>query len=482
MPLLRTLGGWTRRGPQPTTTPALSAVRRSLSSAPPPSSSGRSQACPVVISRGSGSRVWDTADREYIDLSSCNAPLGHAHPGLTVAIAAQAATLGTALGLLPAFPCEEAARLVAEYFGYARAVFFDSHAGAADAARQTAHALAAAESPVVAYNMSIFLCAAMPPLSTDAPGAEPRMDAGCNGFGSRSLAAREARELLRQRIWPVQTIAFGDLDALENAVKVNVVCALEVEPVQIDAGVIIPRDAYIRKAVDICRRNNVLVIADERRTGFGRTGRPLFCDHAGGAKPDMVLLGSALTGGMMASSCLLLSESVSTRLDKFSLNRALAHVTSPLACSVALATVEAFRSNNLCENAEKIGAELRKRLGRRTGTRRVFNRGDIRGRGLLNGLVIGEPHEPLAQQVCLAMAQEGLLANCEQNVVFLTPALTMTENELSTAVSIIRNAVQGVLDSGAPEPLGAVKSESSPVRRARRSNTAGNKNARAQVV
>jgi ornithine--oxo-acid transaminase len=479
MPSLRTLGRWTRRRIPPTSRLALG-DRRRLSSALPSASSRPEASCPIVISRGSGCRVWDTADREYLDFSSYNSPLGHAHPGLTVALAAQAATLGTAPGLLPAYPCDEAASLVAEYFGYARAVFFDSHAGAADAARQAALALAAAGSPV-AYNMSIFLYAAMPPLNTDAPGAVPRMDAGCHGFGSRSLASREAQQLLRQRILPFQTISFGDLDALAHAVKINVVCALEVEPIQIDAGVIIPRDAYMRRVVDICRKNNVLVIADERRTGFGRTGRPLFCDHGAGAKPDMVLLGSALTGGMLPSSCLLLNESVSARLDRCDLSKGIKHMTSPLASAAALATLEAFKSNHLCEHSDKMGAELRKRLGRRTGTRNVFNRGDIRGRGLLNGLVIGEPQEPLAQQVCLAMAQDGVLANHEQNIVLLTPPLTMTENDLTTAVSIIRNAVQGVLGTGPPE-VGPLKAVSARVRPAKRSNKAGDVSARTPVV
>jgi ornithine--oxo-acid transaminase len=401
-----------------------------------------------VIARGSGSRVWDTVGREYLDFASCNSPLGHAHTGLTVALATQAAMLASTPMCLRAQPCEEAALVTADYFGYARALLFDSHAGAAVIARHIARALyLAAESGVIQNTSPTLLCASSQNLSPDTFRATKAIPTGDNGFGSRSVVAHELHQLLHEGPWPAKAICFDDLDALEEAVTRRSICAFQVEPVQIDAGVVLARDAYMRKVVDICRKHNVAVIADERRTGLGRTGRLLFCDHDGGVKPDMVLLGSALTGGLLPSSCLLLSKAVEEKMGDVDTLIAMSPMTSPMASSVVLATLDAFRASNICENSEKLGADLRRRLRRRVGQQSVLRVGSIRGRGLLNALVFGGRQDVVAQKICLAMAQEGILANSEQNVIFLTPPLVMTEGEVKTTVSVIKKCVRRVLDS-----------------------------------
>jgi ornithine--oxo-acid transaminase len=403
---------------------------------------------PIVIARGSGSRVWDTVGREYLDFASCNSPLGHAHPELTVALATQAAMLASTPMCLRAQPCEEAALVTAEYFGYAQALLFDSHAGAAVVARHIARALyLAAETGVIRDTSPTLLCASSENLSPVSLGATRAIPFGNNGFGSRSVVAHELHQLLHEAPSPAKAICFDDLDALEEAVSRKSICAFQVEPVQIDAGVVLARDAYMRKVVDICRKHNVPVIADERRTGLGRTGRLLFCDHDGGVKPDMVLLGSALTGGLLPSSCLLLSKAVAENMGDVDTQFAMPPMSSPMASSVVVATLDAFKASNLCENAEKLGADLRRRLRRRVGQQSMLRVGTVRGRGLLNALVFGGRQDAVAQKICLAMAQEGLLANSEQNVIFLTPPLVITEGELKTTVSVIKKCVRRVLDS-----------------------------------
>lgn len=254
-------------------------------------------------------------------------------------------------------------------------------------------------------------------------------------------------------------IAYDDLDELQKAVSHPDVCAFMVEPIQGEAGVVVPQQGYLAKTHDICKANNVLLIADEVQTGLGRTGKMLCADHDG-VKPDLVVLGKALSGGMYPVSAVLGSNEVLGLLRPG--EHGSTYGGNPLACAVAMAALDVIEKEKLCHNSIQMGEVLRKSLLINRRVTRNIMRG-VRGRGLMNALVIRDlkGDGTTAWDVCMEMARNGVLAKpTHGHIIRLAPPLSITKEEVEHACVVIREAMRVVAVAHDRETRRAVEDDS----------------------
>ena len=215
-----------------------------------------------------------------------------------------------------------------------------------------------------------------------------------------------------------------------------------VEPIQGEAGVVVPDDGYMKKVKELCEKHNVLMIADEVQTGLCRTGYNLACDHDG-VKPDILVLGKALSGGVIPVSAVLASDDVMMTLNPG--EHGSTYGGNPLACKVATAALEVLRDENLAENSAARGEQLRTGLQSLVGNSAIET---VRGRGLLNAIVINQPKGGYgdlgkAYELCVNMQEFGLLAKpTHGNIIRFAPPLTITEQEIDTCLGIIETSVR----------------------------------------
>ncbi|KAI6204773.1 hypothetical protein M3Y94_00715500 [Aphelenchoides besseyi] len=225
------------------------------------------------------------------------------------------------------------------------------------------------------------------------------------------------------------SIPFDDVGALEEAISKPNVAAFMLEPVQGEAGVIVPNDGYLKKVRELCTRYNVLMIADEVQTGLGRTGKMLAVDHEE-VRPDIVTLGKALSGGMLPVSAVLADNEVMLTIKPG--QHGSTYGGNPLACRIAMEAVKIIKDEKLVENAEKMGTILRREL-RRLPRKSVMK---VRGKGLLVGIVINPNVN--AWEVCLKLKERGVLAkNTHGDIIRFAPPLTIREGEIREASQII---------------------------------------------
>ena len=217
-----------------------------------------------------------------------------------------------------------------------------------------------------------------------------------------------------------------------------------VEPIQGEAGVVVPPDNYMKDVKELCEKHNVLLIADEVQTGIGRTGYDLAVQHDD-CKPDMVVLGKALSGGVLPVSGVLASDEVMLQLKPG--EHGSTYGGNPLACRVAQAALEVLREEKLCENAVERGEQLRAGLSSLVGSSAIEK---VRGRGLLNAIVIDQPKAGYgdlgkAWDLCLIMMENGMLAKpTHGNIIRFAPPLTITEEEVDTCLGIIETSLKGL--------------------------------------
>ena len=237
-------------------------------------------------------------------------------------------------------------------------------------------------------------------------------------------------------------IPYNDLTALENALKANPnIAAFMFEPIQGEAGVVVPHDGYLKGVRELCSKYNVLMIADEVQTGLCRTGKMLACDHEQ-VKPDMLILGKALSGGTMPVSAVLTSDEVMLTIKPG--EHGSTYGGNPLACAVAMESLQVLVDEKLAENAERMGELFRARMTALMTKSSLVTL--VRGRGLLNAIVI-KPFgdSKTAYDVCLAMLANGLLAKqTHGDIIRFAPPLTITEEQMNKACDIIENTILGL--------------------------------------
>jgi ornithine--oxo-acid transaminase len=236
-----------------------------------------------------------------------------------------------------------------------------------------------------------------------------------------------------------EIIPYNDINSLELALKDPNVAAFMVEPIQGEAGVIVPDENYLYDAYKLCKKSNVLFIADEVQTGIGRTGRLLCCDHHG-FKPDILILGKALSGGVLPVSAVLSSDEIMLTIKPGEHGSTFGG--NPLGCKVAIAALKVIKDENLCNNAELMGIHFRKKINEYIKKSNIVKL--IRGKGLLNAIVINDDEESeTAWNICLKLKENGLLAKpTHGNIIRFAPPLTISENEMTNAINIIINSIK----------------------------------------
>jgi ornithine--oxo-acid transaminase len=229
-------------------------------------------------------------------------------------------------------------------------------------------------------------------------------------------------------------IPYNDLKALEKVLQDPDVAGFLVEPIQGEAGVFVPDEGYLKKAYDLCKKHNVLFIADEVQTGIARTGKLLACDHEG-VRPDILILGKALSGGVIPISAVLADDEIMLTIKPGEHGSTFGG--NPLAAKVAIAALEVIKNENLAENAEKLGKIFRDEMKSIKSDMIEL----VRGKGLLNAVVIRPKGDKTAWDVCLAMKDKGLIAKpTHDHIIRFAPPLVITEPQLREAISLIKEA------------------------------------------
>ena len=236
-----------------------------------------------------------------------------------------------------------------------------------------------------------------------------------------------------------EIIPYNDIESLKDSLKDQNVVAFMVEPIQGEAGVVVPDDDYLKKAYDLCKESNVLFIADEVQTGIGRTGKMLCCEHHG-FKPDILILGKALSGGVFPVSAILASDEVMLTIKPGEHGSTFGG--NPVACEVAMAALNVIRDEKLAENAAKMGVIFREKLQSYINESKIVE--EIRGKGLLNAIIINdEENSDIAWNICLKMAQNGLLAKpTHGNIIRFAPPLIINEEQLNNCIDIIISSLK----------------------------------------
>lgn len=372
---------------------------------------------PVVLVRGEGVYVWDAEGRRYMDMLSAYSALnqGHRHPRILAALYRQAERLTLTSRAFHNDQMGPFLRELCEWTGFERGLLMNTGAEAVETAIKAARKWGYEKKGVPDNEAEIIVCE--------------------GNFHGRTttIIGFSSEELYRRGFGPFtpgfKIIPYGDLAALEAAITDRTVAFL-VEPVQGEAGVVVPPDGYMRGAAELCRSRNVLLIADEIQTGFGRTGRVFACDWEG-VKPDAVCVGKALGGGVYPVSALLANNEV---MDVFTPGtHGSTFGGNPLGAAVAREAIAVTKSERLVERAAELGPWFMERL-RQIDSPHVEQ---VRGRGLLIGVVI-RPESGTARPFCEALAQRGILAKeTHEQVIRFAPPLVVTREQLEEVLPAI---------------------------------------------
>jgi len=383
---------------------------------------------PVVLEKGQGVYVWDVDGKRYYDFLSAYSAVnqGHCHPKIVKALTDQAQKLcltsrafyNDCLG-----PYE---KFATEFFGYDKLLPMNSGAEAVETALKLARRWGYKVKGIPENEALIIVCEGnfhgrtitIVTMSSD-PDSYSQYGPFTPGF--------------------IQ-IPYNDTEALEKVLneKGDKVCAMVVEPIQGEAGVYVPSDGYLKRCYDLCHKHNVLFVADEVQTGIGRTGKMFACDHEG-IRPDMITIGKALSGGTLPVSAVLADDEI--MLTILPGEHGSTFGGFPLAAKVAVAALEVIRDEHLTENAARLGVIFREEIGKIKSP--YFK--SVRGKGLLNA-VITEPRNGIeAWDICLRLAEKGLLAKpTHRHIIRFAPPLVITEEQLREAIGIIRDVFESL--------------------------------------
>jgi len=376
---------------------------------------------PVALTRGLGALVWDIDDRQYFDFLSAYSAVnqGHCHPRIIDALTAQASRLTLTSRAFHNDVLGEYEEYATRLFGYEKLLPMNTGVEAGETAVKMARKWAYMVKGVPDNQARVIFCR--------------------NNFWGRTMSAVSSSTdpTAYKHYGPFMPgydiIPYNDLAALETACADFNVAAFMVEPIQGEAGVVVPDPGYLKGVRDICTRYNVLFIADEVQTGLARTGRRLACDHED-VKPDILLLGKALSGGVLPVSACLADDAVMGCIKPGT--HGSTYGGNPLACRVAIAALQVLEDEGLAERADRLGGILRDQLSKLPGDKVTT----VRGKGLLNAVVVTPQLD--AMEVCLKLAQNGLLAKpTHGDIIRLAPPLVISEQQLLECADIIKDTI-----------------------------------------
>ncbi|MCD6567009.1 MAG: ornithine--oxo-acid transaminase [Bacteroidales bacterium] len=377
---------------------------------------------PVVLERGEGVYVWDVEGKRYYDFLSAYSAVnqGHCHPKIVNALAEQSKILTLTSRAFYNNVLGEYEEFITNYFGYDKVLPMNTGAEGDETAIKLCRKWAYQKKGISENEARIIVCE--------------------GNFHGRTITVismstdPEARNEFGPYTPGFITIPYNNIDALEKEIKNPNVAGFLVEPIQGEAGVFVPDEGYLKKAYNLCRKNNVLFIADEVQTGIARTGKLLACDHEG-VHPDILILGKALSGGVLPVSAVLADDDIMLTIKPGEHGSTFGG--NPVAAKVAIAALEVVKEEKLAENAERLGEIFRNEF-RNIDSEMIKL---VRGKGLLNAVVISPKGGKKAWDVCLTMKEYGVIAKpTHGDIIRFAPPLTITEEQLRDAMERIKKA------------------------------------------
>jgi ornithine--oxo-acid transaminase len=382
---------------------------------------------PVVLKKGSGVYVWDVNDKKYFDFLSAYSAVnqGHCHPKITKALVDQSSKLTLTSRAFFNNVLGEYEKFITDFFGYDRVLPMNTGVEGGETAIKLARKWA--------YEVK------------GVPSNKAKIIFVTGNFWGRTLAAISSSNdpTSTTNFGPFmpgyEIIPYNNINALKKALKDPCVAGFMVEPIQGEAGVVVPDENYLLDAYKLCRQHNVLFIADEVQTGIARTGKMLCCDHHG-FKPDILILGKALSGGVFPVSAVLSSHEIMLTIKPG--EHGSTYGGNPLACQVAIAALKVIKDEDLCKNSELMGEYFRTELKKYISKSKTVKL--VRGKGLLNAIVINDhPESDTAWKICLNLKENGLLAKpTHGNIIRFAPPLTIKKEEVELAVKIIISSLK----------------------------------------
>jgi len=378
---------------------------------------------PVVLAKGEGVFVWDVEGKKYYDFLSSYSAVnqGHCHPKIVAALKEQADTLTLTSRAFHNDVLGQYEEFVTKLFGYDKVLPMNTGVEGGETANKLARKWGYMKKGIEKNKARIIFAK--------------------GNFWGRTLAAISSSDdpSSYEGFGPFMPgydlIPYNDLEALETELKDFNVCAFMVEPIQGEAGVVVPDEGYLAGVRKLCNKYNVLFIADEVQTGIARTGKMLACDYED-ARPDLLILGKAISGGVFPVSAVLADDEIMLCIQPGEHGSTFGG--NPLACKVAQAALEVVIDENLAENAYRLGKIFRREL-------RAFDNDMItlvRGRGLLNAIVIKPKDGNEAWDVCLKLRDNGLLAKpTHGDIIRFAPPLVITEEQLMDCIAIIKKTI-----------------------------------------
>ena len=375
---------------------------------------------PVVLEKGEGVFVWDVEGKRYFDFLSGYSALsqGHCHPKIIKALTEQAQKLTLVSRAFYADILGEYMEFACKFFGYDKLLPMNTGAEAVETALKLARRWGYRIKGIAPEKAKIIVCSenfhgrtiTIISMSTDPSSYED--------FGPYTPGFIK--------------VQYNNVEALAEALQDPDVVGLLLEPIQGEAGVVVPDDGYLRRYYDLCKQHNVLFIADEIQTGIGRTGKLLACDYEN-IHPDILILGKALSGGVTPVSAVLANDEIMLTIAPG--EHGSTYGGNPLAAAVGIAALEVVRDEYLSENAYAMGELFRSEM------EKIDNPmvKQVRGKGLLNA-VVTEPHDgKVAWDICLALKENGLIAKpTHDHIIRFTPPLIITREQMMEAVGIIK--------------------------------------------
>ncbi len=383
---------------------------------------------PVVLERGEGVFLWDVNGKRYYDFLSAYSAVnqGHCHPKVINSLIGQAQKLtltsrafyNNQLGVYEEF--------ITKYFGYDKVLPMNTGAEAVETAIKLCRKWAYEKKGIEENQALIVVCE--------------------NNFHGRTTTIvsfsvdRDAYGNYGPFTPGFIVIPYNNVEILENVLNENKdIAGFLMEPIQGEAGAYVPDDGYLKKCYDLCRKNNVLFIADEVQTGIARTGKLLACDYEG-VHPDILILGKALSGGTYPVSAVLSDQQIMDVIQPGQHGSTFGG--NPIAAAVAVAALEVVRDENLAEKAFELGVYFRHEMDQLCSASKIAS--FVRGKGLLNALIINnEQQNDLAWEICLRLADNGLLAKpTHTNIIRFAPPLVITKEQLAECVEIIKSTIK----------------------------------------
>ena len=381
---------------------------------------------PVVLQRGEGVYLWDVDGKQYFDFLSAYSAVnqGHCHPKIIAALVEQASKLTLTSRAFYNDCLGEYEKFVTAYFGFDKVLPMNTGAEGVETALKLARKWAYEVKGVAENEAKIVVCR--------------------NNFHGRTISIVSASNDpdAKKNFGPftpgIISVEYNNIEALTAALADKTVAAFLIEPIQGEAGVVVPDQGYLKNCFDICKKNNVLFIADEIQSGLGRTGKRLACDHEN-VRPDILILGKALSGGTYPVSAVLADDHIMLCIQPG--QHGSTYGGNPIACKVSIAALSVLRDEQLSENSEHLGKLLLAQLENLQAEFPELVK-LVRGKGLFCAMVITQRNGNSAWEVCLELAKNGLLAKpTHGDIIRFAPPLVINEKQLIECVAIIRKTL-----------------------------------------